>query len=54
VGDAIGVVERQAEGDLKRFEEYIETRREPSGSWRGQVHGGNVHEERVREPARPR
>jgi uncharacterized membrane protein len=50
-GDVIGIVERQAEGDLKRFEEYIETRREPSGAWRGEVHGGDVQEERAREPA---
>jgi uncharacterized membrane protein len=58
VGDAIGIVERQAEGDLDRFKEYIETRREPSGAWRGEVHEGNVHEDRsgdhLREPAQPR
>ena len=54
VGDAIGVVKRQAEGDLQRFKEYIETRRAPSGAWRGEVHDGEVHEDRVREPARPR
>ena len=38
VGDALGMVEHQAEGDLKRFKEYIETRREPSGAWRGEIH----------------
>jgi uncharacterized membrane protein len=58
VGDAIGIVERQAEGDLERFKEYIEIRREPSGAWRGEVHDGDVHEDRsrdrVREPAQPR
>jgi len=58
VGDAIGIVERQAEGDLERFKEYIETRREPSGAWRGEVHDGDVHEDRsgdrMREPAQPR
>jgi uncharacterized membrane protein len=54
VGDAIGVVERQAEGDLKRFKEYIELRREPSGAWRGEVHDGDVHEDGVRKPAQPR
>jgi uncharacterized membrane protein len=52
VGDAIGVVERQAEADLTRFKAYIETRRQPSGAWRGEVHEGEVHEDR--EPARPR
>jgi uncharacterized membrane protein len=50
-GDVIGIVERQAEGDLKRFEEYIETRREPSGAWRGEVHRGDVREERPRGAA---
>jgi uncharacterized membrane protein len=54
VGDAIGVVKRQTEGDLERFKEYIETRRTPSGAWRGEVHDDEVHEDRVREPARPR
>jgi uncharacterized membrane protein len=54
VGDAIGMVERQAEGDLKRFEEYIGTRREPTGAWRGEVHEGEVHEERAHEPVPPR
>jgi uncharacterized membrane protein len=54
VGDAIGVVAHQAQGDLERFKEYIETRREPSGAWRGEVHDGDVHEDRLREPAQPR
>ena len=54
VGDAIGVVGHQAQSDLERFKEYIETRREPSGAWRGEVHDGEVHEDRVREPAQPR
>jgi uncharacterized membrane protein len=58
VGDAIGIVERQAQGDLERFKEYIEIRRESSGAWRGDVHDGDVHEDSprggVREPAQPR
>ena len=53
-GDAIGMVERQAEGDLKRFEEFIETRREPTGAWRGEVHDGKKAEEGARQPGRPR
>jgi hypothetical protein len=32
VGDATGVVERQAEGDLERFKEFIEARRDPTGA----------------------
>lgn len=36
-GDAIGVVERQAEGDLERFKAYIENRAAETGGWRGEV-----------------
>ena len=42
VGDALGLVERQAEGDIRRFKTFIETRREPTGAWRGEVHDGTV------------
>ena len=44
VGDALGLVERQADGDLRRFKEFIEMRREPTGAWRGQVHQGDRHD----------
>ena len=54
VGDAIGVVERQAEGDIKRFKEFIESRRDATGAWRGEVQEGDVHEDRVHEPAQRR
>jgi uncharacterized membrane protein len=37
VGNAIGVPEREVEGDLKRFKDYIEQRGEASGEWRGSV-----------------
>jgi uncharacterized membrane protein len=37
VGDALGMIERQAKGDLKRFKELIESRGSESGSWRGDV-----------------
>jgi hypothetical protein len=36
-GDALGIVERQAEADLQRFKAFIEERGAESGSWRGQV-----------------
>jgi uncharacterized membrane protein len=54
LGDAIGVVERQAEGDIKRFKEFIESRRDATGAWRGEVQEGDVHEDRVHEPAERR
>lgn len=43
-GDALGFVERQAEGDLRRFKEYIELRGTPSGAWRGEVAAGNAQD----------
>ena len=42
VGDAVGLVSRRVEGDLKRFKEYIETRGRESGAWRGEIHGKQV------------
>lgn len=37
VADKLGVVRRQAKGDLKRFKAHIEARGMESGSWRGAV-----------------
>jgi uncharacterized membrane protein len=37
VGNALGVPERQVEGDLKRFKKFIEEKGAPSGAWRGTV-----------------
>jgi uncharacterized membrane protein len=37
VGDALGVWQRRAEGDLGRFKEFIESRPAESGAWRGTV-----------------
>jgi uncharacterized membrane protein len=42
VGDALGVLERRVDGDLKRFKEFIEKRQAPTGGWRGEIHGGKV------------
>jgi uncharacterized membrane protein len=41
-GDALGFVERQAEGDLRRFKEFIENRGTPTGAWRGEVERGTT------------
>lgn len=38
-GDAIGVLSRQVEGDLKRFKDFIENRDSETGGWRGRVEG---------------
>jgi uncharacterized membrane protein len=37
VGDKLGFVKRRAEGDLRRFKEFIEERGAPTGAWRGEV-----------------
>ncbi len=42
IGDALGVLERRVDGDLKRFKEFIEKRQAPTGAWRGEIHGGEV------------
>ena len=42
VGSAIGVPEREVEGDLKRFKEFIENRDAPTGAWRGKVEQDEV------------
>jgi uncharacterized membrane protein len=36
-GDAVGVVSQRVEGDLKRFKEFIESRGQETGAWRGNV-----------------
>lgn len=42
VADALGVVGRRVEGDLQRFKRFIETRREETGGWRGEIHKREV------------
>ncbi len=37
IGDKLGFVSKQAEGDLKRFKEFIESRNTETGAWRGEV-----------------
>ena len=37
VGDTLGFVRRQAVGDLGGFKEYIESRGDQTGAWRGDV-----------------
>ncbi len=37
--DALSIVQRQAESDLQRFKTFIESRRDATGAWRGDVEG---------------
>jgi uncharacterized membrane protein len=39
-GGALGIIERRAAGDLKRFKEFIESRGVETGAWRGVVEDG--------------
>jgi hypothetical protein len=40
VGDALNVVERQAEGDLERFKAFVEAQGYETGGWRGTIDEG--------------
>ncbi len=37
IGDKLGLVSKQAEGDLERFKSFVEKRGSETGAWRGQV-----------------
>ncbi len=41
-GDALGFLDRRVKGDLERFKEFVEGRGVATGSWRGEIHGGEV------------
>jgi uncharacterized membrane protein len=41
-GDALGVVERRVRGDLERFRDFVESRGQATGAWRGRVDDGRV------------
>ncbi len=36
-GDALGAVKMRVKGDLQRFKEFIESRGQETGAWRGEV-----------------
>lgn len=41
-GDTLGIVERQAESDLKKFKEFIEDEGYATGAWRGTIGAGGT------------
>jgi uncharacterized membrane protein len=41
-GDALGFVSRRVKGDLERFREFIESRGQATGAWRGRVEDHQV------------
>jgi uncharacterized membrane protein len=44
VGDMLGFVDRQVQGDLDRFKEFIEGRGFETGAWRGEIHNRTDHQ----------
>ncbi|MER3423289.1 MAG: cyclase [Nitrospiraceae bacterium] len=36
-GDMVGIVSQRIQGDLERFKEFIESRGEATGAWRGEI-----------------
>jgi uncharacterized membrane protein len=51
VGDALGVVSSRVEGDLQRFKDFIESRGQETGAWRGEIKGREVRSEESRSTA---
>jgi uncharacterized membrane protein len=45
VGAFLGFGEGQVEDDLERFKDLVENRDVPTGSWRGEIRGGEVVED---------
>jgi len=41
-GDALGFDDRQVNGDLERFKEFIESRGTETGAWRGEIKEGTT------------
>lgn len=41
-GAALQLDDLQVKSDLRRFKEFVERRRTPTGAWRGEVHGGET------------
>ena len=41
-GTATGFLDRQVQGDLERFKDFIESRGQETGAWRGEVKQGQV------------
>ena len=41
-GTSLGILDHRVEGDLERFKAFIEERRQPTGAWRGAIHGSRV------------
>jgi uncharacterized membrane protein len=49
-GTALGLVQRRAEGDLERFKQFIESRGQETGAWRGDVPRPPQQGDRTQDP----
>ncbi len=45
IGSALGLFSGRVESDLKHFRDFIQQRGTETGSWRGQIHKGNVKDQ---------
>ena len=44
LGNALGMVSGRIESDLRHFKDFIQQRGTETGSWRGEIHRGNVND----------
>jgi uncharacterized membrane protein len=49
-GDILGVLDRRVEGDLERFKDFMESRGQATGAWRGEVHEAEPRAGESRNP----
>lgn len=42
MGDAVGLAGARIKGDMQRFKQFIESRHQETGAWRGEIHGQDV------------
>ncbi len=45
IAEATGIASARVKSDLKRFKDFIESRRQETGAWRGEIHGQQVSRE---------
>ena len=50
LGSALGVVSQRVQRDLERFKDFIESRGEETGAWRGQIEGRHIEGTGSEEP----
>lgn len=42
IGDALGAMDKQVQSTVEDFKEFIESRNQETGAWRGEIHGGQT------------